>query len=407
MNFMQKNKWLLLTLAGAAILCLSLGTRQTFGLFLPAMTADLGISRQAFALAIAFQNLLWGFVQPFVGILADRFGAGRVIAVGCLCYLAGLLIMGQANGVLALNLGAGLLVGLGMSGSGFAVVLGAVSRLVSDRQRSVALALASAGGSFGQFVMIPLGQSFLSSFGWHTALLLLGLLSLFMAPLAFAVRSRGGTTEPTIEAVAASPLAALREALGHRGYKLLTMGFFVCGFHVVFIAVHLPAYLRDLGFAPQLGALALTLIGLANIFGTYAWGHMGGLFRKQKTLSLLYGLRSLVLLGFILLPKSELTVIAFAVCMGILWLGTVPLTSGLVAQIFGARYLSTLFGMVFLGHQLGAFLGAWLGGWVFDHSGSYDAVWIVACALSVMATLIHLAIDERRAPAARPVLETP
>ena len=401
----QKYKWLLLTLSGSAILFLALGIRQTFGLFLPAMTADLGISRQTFALAIAFQNLLWGFVQPFVGMVADRFGAGRVIALGCLSYLVGLLIMGQASGVLALNLGAGLLVGLGLSGCGFAVVLGAVGRLVSERQRSVALALASAGGSFGQFVMVPLGQSFLSGYGWQTALVLLALFSLFMAPLAWSVRSRSSTAGPAIDMAAASPLAALREAFGHRGYKLLTMGFFVCGFHVVFIAVHLPAYLRDLGFAPQLGALALTLIGLGNIFGTYAWGHMGGLFRKKKALSLLYGLRALVLLGFILLPKSELTVIVFAVCMGTLWLGTVPLTSGLVAQIFGTRYLSTLFGVVFLGHQIGAFTGAWLGGWVFDHTGSYDAVWVVACALSVMATLIHLAIDERRTPAVKPVLE--
>lgn len=405
MNTLQKYRWLLLTLAGAAILCLSLGIRQTFGLFLPAMTVDLGLSREAFALAIAFQNLLWGFVQPFVGMLADRFGAGRIIILGCLCYLAGLLVMGQASGVLTLNLGAGLLVGLGMSGTGFAVVLGAVGRLVSDRQRTVALALASAGGSFGQFMMIPLGQGFLSSYGWQTALLLLGLIVLLMAPLAVAVRSRGEETA-SVETVADSPLAALREAFGHRGYKLLTMGFFVCGFHVVFIATHLPAYLRDLGFAPSLGATALTLIGLTNIVGTYTWGHMGGLFRKKRTLAVLYGLRSLVLLGFILLPKTELTVIVFAVCMGALWLGTVPLTSGLVAQIFGTRYLSTLFGVVFLGHQLGAFLGAWLGGFVFDHTGSYDAVWIVACALSVMATLIHLAIDERRTPLVRAALES-
>jgi len=402
MTFMHKYKWLLLTLAGAAILCLSLGTRQTFGLFLPAITADLGISRQAFALAIAFQNLLWGFVQPFVGMIADRYGAGRVIGSGCLFYLAGLLVMGNASGILTLNLGAGLLVGLGMSATGFAVVLGAVGRLVSERQRTVALALASAGGSFGQFAMIPVGQAFLSSYGWQTALALLGIFALLMGPLAIAVRNRGGEATPALEAIAASPLAALREAFGHRGYKMLTMGFFVCGFHVVFIAVHLPAYLRDLGFAPGLGATALTLIGLANIFGTYAWGHLGGLFRKKRALSTLYGLRSLVLLAFILLPKTEVTVLAFALCMGALWLGTVPLTSGLVAQIFGARYLSTLFGVVFLGHQLGAFLGAWLGGFVFDRTGSYDAVWIVACALSVMATLIHLAIDDASVPGNRP-----
>lgn len=405
MTFMQRYRWLLLTLAGATILCLALGIRQTFGLFLPAMTVELGISRQVFALAIAYQNLLWGLVQPLVGMLADRFGAGRVIALGCLCYIAGLLVMGQAEGMLALNLGAGLLVGLGMSGTGFAVVLGAVGRLVASEQRNVALALASAGGSFGQFIMIPLSQGLLSSYGWQTALVLLGILALLMAPLAIAVRTRGNAVAIPLETLAASPLAALREAFAHRGYRLLTAGFFVCGFHVVFIAVHLPAYLNDLGFDPRLGALALTLIGLTNIFGTYAWGHFGGLFKKKRALSLLYVLRSLTLFGFILLPKSEVAVIAFAVCMGSLWLGTVPLTSGLVAQLFGARYLSTLFGVVFLGHQLGAFLGAWLGGWVFDHTGSYDAVWILACGLSVFATLIHLKIDDQQAPALQSVAE--
>ncbi len=405
MIFIQRYRWLLLTLAGATILCLSLGIRQTFGLFLPVMTSDLGVSRETFALAIAYQNLLWGFTQPLVGMVADRFGAGRVIGLGSLFYLGGLAVMSQAQGVLALNLGAGLLVGLGMSATGFAVVLGAVGRMVTDRQRNVALALASAGGSFGQFIMIQLGQGFLGSYGWQSALLLLGFLTLLMLPLAIAVRNRTGSVALPLETQAASPLAALREAFSHSGYKLLIAGFFVCGFHVVFIAVHLPAYLRDLGFSPQLGALALTLIGLTNIFGTYTWGHMGGIFRRKRALSLLYGLRSLILLGFILLPKSELTVIVFAVCMGATWLGTVPLTSGLVAQLFGARYLSTLFGVVFLGHQLGAFLGAWLGGWVFDRTGSYDAVWILACGLSVFATLIHLKIDDQPEPLVEPVAE--
>ena len=405
MTSLQRYTWLLIPLAGAAILCLALGIRQTFGLFLPVMTLDLGISRQVFALAIAYQNLLWGFAQPLVGMAADRFGAGRVIGLGCLFYLSGLLLMSQADGMMTLNLGAGLLVGLGMSGTGFAVVLGAVGRLVSAKQRNVALALASAGGSFGQFIMIPLGQGLLSRYGWQTALLLLAILTLLMAPLAIAVRNRGSVVAIPLESLAASPLAALREAFSHRGYKMLTAGFFVCGFHVVFIAVHLPAYLNDLGFPPELGATALTLIGLTNIIGTYTWGHMGGLFRRKRALSLLYGMRSLILLGFILLPKSEVTVIAFAICIGATWLGTVPLTSGLVAQIFGARYLSTLFGVVFLGHQLGAFLGAWLGGWVFDHTGSYDAVWILACALSVFATVIHLKIDDQPEPVAQPLVD--
>jgi predicted MFS family arabinose efflux permease len=307
-----------------------------------------------------------------------------------------------AEGVLALNLGAGLLVGLGMSGTGFAVVLGAVGRIVAPDKRTVALAIASAGGSFGQFIMIPVGQGFLSAWGWQTALAGLGIIAILMAPLAFAVRNRMTGLVPEADHSAASPQAALREAFSHRGYKMLTAGFFVCGFHVVFIAVHLPAYLRDLGFAPSLGALALTLIGLANIFGTYCWGHFGGLFRKKHSLAVLYALRCVVLLGFILVPKTEITVIAFAVCMGSLWLGTVPLTSGLVAQLFGTRYLSTLFGLVFLGHQLGAFLGAWLGGLVFDLTGSYDKVWLLAFILSVIATFLHLGISDQRSPNPRP-----
>jgi predicted MFS family arabinose efflux permease len=398
MPWLKKYTWLLITLAGAAILAISLGTRQTFGLFLPALTADLGISREAFALAIALQNLLWGIVQPFVGLLSDRFGAGKVIAIGTLFYLAGLLTMSQAESTLALNLGAGLLVGLGMSGTGFAVVLGAIGRIVTPQQRTVALAIASAGGSFGQFVMIPVGQGLLSGWDWQTALAGLGIIAILMAPLAIAVRNRLGSNEAQADHSAASPRLALKEALNHRGYKMLTAGFFVCGFHVVFIAVHLPAYLRDLGFPASTGALALTLIGLTNIFGTYCWGHFGGLFRKKHSLALLYALRSIILLSFILAPKTEFTVIAFAVCMGSLWLGTVPLTSGLVAQLFGARYLSTLFGVVFLGHQLGAFLGAWLGGLVFDLTGSYDQVWWLAFLLSVIATLLHLGITDQRNP---------
>ena len=247
MTFLKPYKWLLIPLTGAAILCLALGIRQTFGLFLPVMTADLGISREVFALAIAYQNLLWGFVQPLVGMVSDRFGAGRVITLGCLFYISGLLLMSQAEGALVLNLGAGLLVGLGMSATGFAVVLGAVGRLVTDKQRNVALALASAGGSFGQFIMIPISQGLLSSYGWQTTLILFGILALLMAPLAIAVRNQGNVAAIPLESLAASPLAALREAFSHRGYKMLTAGFFVCGFHVVFIAVHLPAYLNDLG----------------------------------------------------------------------------------------------------------------------------------------------------------------
>jgi predicted MFS family arabinose efflux permease len=271
-------------------------------------------------------------------------------------YILGLLVMASGS-PLTLNLGAGLLVGLGLSGVSFAVVLGGVGRLVAPERRMSALALASAGGSLGQFLMIPATQSLLATFGWQQALTLL---TIFVAPIfvfGFLLRGKAAAAVD-----GSSPFNALKEAFCHSGYVLLTLGFFVCGFHVVFIATHLPAYLVDLGFNASLGATALTLIGFFNIIGTYAWGRTGGKYRKKSMLSLLYGLRAITLALFIFLPKTELSVLLFASSMGALWLGTVPLTSGLVGDIFGVRYVSTLFGMVFFGHQVGAFCGAWLGG---------------------------------------------
>ena len=387
---MQQRHWLTVTLAGSLTLCLALGIRQGFGLFLTPITADLGIGRGSFALAIASQNLLWGGVQPFVGMIADRFGTGRVLATGAALYILGLLVMAGGSPI-ALNLGAGLLVGLGLSGVSFAVVLGGVGRLVAPERRMTALALASAGGSLGQFLMIPTTQGLLAAFGWQQALIAL---ALCVTPL-FVL---GGTLRGKAAAASDgnSPFKALKGAFGHSGYVLLTFGFFVCGFHVVFIATHLPAYLVDLGFDSSLGATALTLIGFFNIFGTYAWGVIGGKYRKKTMLSLLYGLRAMTLALFIFLPKSELTVLFFAGSMGALWLGTVPLTSGLVGDIFGVRYVSTLFGMVFFGHQVGAFCGAWLGGFVFDRTGSYNAVWLTALGLSLVAMVIHLVLRDSR-----------
>ena len=387
---MRQKDWLTITLAGSFTLCLALGIRQGFGLFLTPITTDLGISRGSFALAIASQNLIWGGVQPFVGMIADRYGSGRVLASGAVLYILGLLIMAGGS-PLALNLGAGLLVGLGLSGVSFAVVLGGVGRLVAPERRMTALALASAGGSLGQFLMIPTTQGLLGFFGWQQTLIALAFCVTPMFILGTILRGKTVTTSDGI-----SPFGALKGAFGHSGYVLLTLGFFVCGFHVVFIATHLPAYLVDLGFEASLGATALTLIGFFNIFGTYAWGLIGGKYRKKVMLSLLYALRAITLALFIFLPKSELTVLLFASSMGALWLGTVPLTSGLVGDIFGVRYVSTLFGMVFFGHQVGAFCGAWLGGFVFDRTGSYNAVWFTALGLSIVAMVIHLVLRDSR-----------
>jgi predicted MFS family arabinose efflux permease len=387
---MRQKHWLVITLAGSLTLCLALGVRQGFGLFLNPITTDLGISRGSFALAMATQNLLWGGVQPFVGMIADRYGSGRVLVFGAVLYILGLLTMSGGSPI-TLNLGAGPLVGLGLSGVSFAVVLGGVGRLVIPEKRMTALALASAGGSLGQFVMIPAVQGLLATLGWQQALVALALFIVPMFLLATQLRGKAAVTTD-----GSSPLQALKGAFGHRGYVLLTLGFLVCGFHVVFIAIHLPAYLVDLGFSASLGAKALTLIGFFNIFGTYVWGQVGGKYRKKSMLSLLYALRAVTLAWFIFLPKSELTVLFFSGSMGALWLGTVPLTSGLVGDIFGVRYVSTLFGMVFLGHQIGAFCGAWLGGFVFDRTGSYNAVWLTALGLSLVAMVIHLVLPDRR-----------
>jgi predicted MFS family arabinose efflux permease len=387
---MQQKDWLTITLAGSLTLCLALGIRQGFGLFLAPITTDLGIGRGSFALAIAGQNLLWGGVQPFVGMIADRYGSGRVLASGAILYILGLLVMAGGS-PLALNLGAGLLVGLGLSGVSFAVVLGGVGRLVAPERRMTALALASAGGSLGQFLMIPTTQGLLELFGWQQSLIALAFCVTPMFVLGTILRGKTAATSDGL-----SPFSALKGAFGHSGYVLLTLGFFVCGFHVVFIATHLPAYLVDLGFETSLGARALTLIGFCNIFGTYVWGLIGGKYRKKAMLSLLYALRAITLALFIFLPKSELTVLLFAGSMGALWLGTVPLTSGLVGDIFGVRYVSTLFGMVFFGHQVGAFCGAWLGGFVFDRTGSYNVVWLTALGLSIVAMVIHLVLRDSR-----------
>lgn len=388
----------LIILAGSVIGGLSFGIRSSFGIFLQPVTADLGWSREVFALAIAIQQFLWGAAQPLAGIIADRFGAGRVIVVGGIMYAAGTALMSASSTPLDAHLTIGVLVGLGMAGCGMWVAFAAVGRAVAPERRTFALGIVGAASSLGQFAMVPIGQAFLDAYGWQTALVLLGIVSLAMIPMAGPLRGRA----PTATIAPQSFRAAMAEASRHRGYLLLNAGFFVCGFHVLFIGTHLPAYIVDRGLAPEVGAWALALVGLFNIVGSFAAGVVGDRFSKKNILSLLYLGRSIVITGLVLLPASTGNTLLFGAAMGLLWLSTVPITSSLVAQIFGPQYLGTLSGIVFFSHQIGAALGAWLGGSLFDITGSYDITWWTAVALGIFAALIHYPIDERPIERAAP-----
>lgn len=383
----------LILVCASIVLMLSFGIRTSFGIFLAPMTTDLGIGRQSFAFAIAIQNLLWGLSQPFAGAIADRYGSGRMVAGCAVMYVLGLVLMAHASTGTDLTMGAGVLIGLALSGTGFPVILAVVGRSVDESRRSLFLGFASAGGSSGQLLMVPLGQVFLDGFGWSTALLGFALLSSLMVPLAAFLT---GKTTAGAEGLRKQSLKqAIAEASRHGGYWYLTAGFFVCGFHVAFIATHLPAFIIDRGGAPFMGAAALALIGFGNIIGSLTCGVLGGRYPKKYVLAGLYLGRSVIITLFLLTPVSDVSILLFAAGIGMLWLGTVPLTSGLVAQMFGMRYMATLFGFVFFSHQLGSFLGVWLGGYVFDTTGSYDLVWWIAVALGFAAAALHWPIDER------------
>ena len=382
----------LVLVCGAIILTLGLGIRASFGLFLQPMSTDLGWGRSHFSFAMALSNLIWGLAQPFFGAWADKKGAGRVVAVSGLLYAGGLALMPFSTTPLMLDASAGLMVGLGLSGVSFGVILGVVGRAFPPERRSLALGIASSGGSFGQFLMLPFGQLLISTLGWQTALLVLVGIILATVPLATAMMEG---RRPAATGAQQSLGEALREAGAHSGFWYLTAGFFVCGFQVAFISVHLPAYLLDVKMTPAVGATALALIGLFNIAGSFVAGYLGGRFSKKYLLSGIYVLRAVIIALFLVLPVSPLTVYLFAAGIGFLWLGTVPLTNGLVAQIFGVRFVSMLFGIVFLSHQIGSFTGVWLGGYLFDATGSYDLVWIGSIALGVIAAILNLPIDER------------
>ncbi len=377
---------------GGLILTVGMGIRHGFGLFLQPMSADLHWGRENFALAMAVQNLMWGATQPFAGMLADKYGSGRIAVAGALLYALGLVAMAHSTTPFMLIVAGGLLVGTGLSGVSFSVISGVLGRSFPPEKRSMVLGVSGAAGSFGQFAMLPATQWLLSHLGWYGALLALAGVGLAMVPLAAALAERQATHA---HAFAQSAGEAMREALAHKGYVLLTVGFFVCGFQVVFIGVHLPAYLADKGMAPHVAVTALALVGLFNIVGTFTTGWLGSRMPKRYILSAIYFGRSVVIGLFFLLPLSEFTVYAFAVALGLLWLSTVPPTNSLVAQLFGVRYLAMLAGFTFLSHQIGSFLGAWLGGKLYDQTGSYDVVWWLAIALGVAAGLLNLPIDER------------
>jgi predicted MFS family arabinose efflux permease len=379
-------------IASGLILTLGMGIRHGFGLFLQPMSHDLGWGRETFALAIAVQNIVWGATQPFAGMLADKYGSGRIVIGGALLYVLGLALMAFPGAPWMFVLSAGVLIGTGLSGVTFSVIAGVLGRAYAPEKRSMVLGISAAAGSFGQFAMLPLTQWLLTHVGWHGALLTLASVGLLMAPLAAVLVERREQATHTFRQSAAQ---AMREAFSHRGYVLLTLGFFVCGFQVVFIGVHLPSYLLDKGFSANVGVTALALIGLGNIIGTYATGWLGSRVPKRWILSTIYFSRAVVIALFIWLPLSTFTIFAFAGLMGLLWLSTVPPTNSIVAQVFGVRYLAMLSGFTFFSHQVGSFLGAWLGGKVFDVTGSYNLVWYLSIALGIVAGLINLPIDER------------
>jgi predicted MFS family arabinose efflux permease len=379
---------------GGLILTIALGVRHNFGLYLQPMTLDLGIGREIFSIAIAIQNLVYGIAQPFTGMIADRLGTARVLVGGAILYAIGLALMSVSSTSWALDLSAGLLIGIALGCSGFSIVFGVVGRAIPAERRTLALGVVGAAGSFGQFIMLPYGQTLITHLGWHTALLVLACTVLLVIPLSAAL------VEDKHAQAHAFPKQSIREALHeaftHRGYVLLCLGYSVCGFQLMFISVHFPAYLLDQKMSPQVGMTALALIGLFNIFGSFVWGWLGNRHTKKNLLSVLYFTRAVVIAVFVTLPLSPATIYAFGAGMGFLWLGTVPLTNGLIAQVFGTQYLSTLGGSAFFFHQVGSFAGVWIAGYLFDATGSYALMWTLTIATGVLAALLNLPIDEKQ-----------
>jgi len=389
----QQLSLLQVLVCGAAIVTLSMGIRHGFGLWLQPITQAKDWSRETFSFAIAIQNLVWGVSGIFAGMVADRFGAFKVIVVGALLFALGLVGMAHADSPLMFTLATGVLIGVAQAGTTYAVVYGVIGRNVSAERRSWAMGITAAAGSFGQFLMVPVEGFLITTWGWQEALTLLGIAALLMAPLAWGLREPGfgGQHQARREQ---SILQALQEAFKYPSFQLLMAGYFVCGFQVVFIGVHMPSYLRDHGMSPQVASYALALIGLFNVFGTYAAGVLGQKLPKRHILAFIYLARAVAIAVFLMVPLSPASVYVFSSVMGLLWLSTVPVTNATVAQIFGVAHLSMLSGFVFCSHQIGSFLGVWLGGYLYDRTGSYDIVWYIAIVLGVLAALINLPVKE-------------
>jgi len=381
------------------LLAVNFGMRASFGFFMAPISNEFGYGREVFAFSLALQNLCWGLFQPIAGAIADRFGTVKSIVIGSVAYALGLYIPATAGDHWDLHIGAGILVGMGISGTGFGVVLPALARMVAEEKRGFALGLGTAAGSFGQLLVIPVAQEFITTYGWQIALLILASGSLCMLLLSVPFRGDAQQRNATGADDQQTLNQALKEASGHVHYWLLIAGFFVCGFQLAFITVHMPAYLSDNGFGAHVAVISLSLIGLFNIFGCLLFGAWSSKHSKKNLLGIIYFCRAAAIAAFMLAPISTTSVYLFSIVTGFLWLATVPPTSGLVAQMFGLKHMGSLYGIVFLNHQLGSFLGVWIGGYLYDTTGNYDKVWWAAAIIALITAAIHVVIDER--PVAR------
>ena len=393
-----RQRWLVIMLAGSALVSATLGIRQVFGLFLQPISIELGTGFQLFSLAIAVQNLVWGLSSPLFGAAADRHGPWRVAIIGALLYGGGLFLMASYVTEAGIFIGQ-ILIGLGLGSAGISIAIGAVARAAPPEKRSLAMGLVTSFGSFGQFALVPLTQILMVNGGWQFALLMLSVIMASMVAVAMGLRTPANRARP-VEGPDLTIGAALQQAVSSRDYILLTVGFFVCGLQLVFITTHLPTYLHDSGLSPNISSWALALIGLFNIVGAFVCGWLGGVVSKKKSLATVYLLRGITIAAFILIPPTPVTALLFGACMGLLWLGTIPLTSGLIVVFFGPRYLSMLYGLVFLSHQIGSFVGAWLGGIWYDWFGDYEAMWWLNAAAGLFAFIVNWAIREPRPAAA-------
>jgi MFS family permease len=394
--------WLIIA-CGCAIALLTFGPRSAMGFFQLPMLAEKGWDRTTFGLAMAIQNLAWGFGTPIFGALADKYGTWRVLALSGIMYASGLVLMANADSAAMLHVGGGVLVGLGIASGSFGIVLAAFARNVTPEQRSFVFGLGTAAGSAGMFLFAPLSQGLITAYGWYDALVIMSLMMLVVPLLAIPLRGNSSSGSQAQAAYRQTASQALREAFGHRSYLLLVSGFFVCGFQVAFITAHFPAYISDIGIEARYAVIALALIGFFNIIGSLAAGVIGQRYSKPYFLAYIYLARSVLVAAFLLLPQTPETVIVFAIIMGLLWLSTVPPTNALVAIMFGTAHLGMLGGVVFFSHQIGSFLGVWLGGYLYDRFGTYDPVWWLGVALGVFAAVVHWPIQER--PVERPALQ--